>query len=143
MRAGFNGLRTDIREHAKLAAATTLGVGALFAVTFGSSADGPAHPVRHPEVEQFGAPTFGDYTHAAEPGPFLQRGAKVIVDCVAKGPIAAAPSAEGEWYHLVAPKTYAGEYVAANTFENGDTSGPLSSQPAVDPRVPHCPPAEK
>lgn len=94
---------------------------------------------RHEEIEQFGAETFADYTHASGIGPYLVKGAKVIVDCVATGPVAAAPSAKGKWYHMEAPNTDAGYFAAANTFENGDTSGPLSSQPAVDPAVPECP----
>lgn len=90
------------------------------------------------EIEQFGAPTFGDYEHAAEPGPYLPLHAKVLVSCVAQGPKAAAPSAEGLWYFIKAPAKFAGEFAAANTFENGDTSGPLSQQPAVDPRLGRC-----
>lgn len=107
----------------------------------GSSAEAPVKPAKpdpRVEVEQFGAPTFGDYRHAAEPGPFLPKGTKVLVRCVVQGPKAAAPSAEGVWYDIIGPKQFAGEYAAANTFENGDTSGPLSSQPAVDPRLDRC-----
>lgn len=93
----------------------------------------------HTEVQQFGAPTFADYIRVSGPGPYLPKGAEVEVDCVATGPIEAAPSAKGMWYHMTGPEPYAGYYAAANTFENGDTDGPLSEQPAVDPNVPFCP----
>lgn len=100
----------------------------------------------HVEVEQFGVDTFTDYAHAYGVGPRIPKGAHVIVDCLATGPLDAAPSAHGnpgekgaKWYHIEAPPEYAGRFAAANTFENGDTSGPLSSQPAEDPQVPDCP----
>jgi hypothetical protein len=101
---------------------------------------------RHTEIEQFGADTFTDYAHAYGIGPGLAQGAKVVVDCLATGPLQVAPSAHGnpgekgaKWYHIEAPAEYAGRFAAANTFENGDTTGPLSSQPAEDPAVPACP----
>lgn len=99
----------------------------------------------HPEVQQFGADTFVDYTDASGRGPKIPVGAVVIVDCLAIGPEAAAPTARGKWYHITDdPNTteddqWVGRFAAANTFENGDTSGPLESQPAVDPAVPPCP----
>jgi hypothetical protein len=58
---------------------------------------------------------------------------------LATGPDAAAPSTHGKWYHLTGPAEYAGRFAAANTFVNGDESGPLSQQPPVDPAVPACP----
>jgi len=94
---------------------------------------------RHEEIQQFGAGTFTDYVHAYGAGPPIPLGQHVTVDCVATGPVPAAPSAEGKWYHMTGPGEYAGYYSAANTFENGDTTGPLSSQPPVDPHVPACP----
>jgi hypothetical protein len=93
----------------------------------------------HTEIEQFEANSFADYVHVTGYGPRLLKGTRVDVDCVATGPVAAAPSAKGKWYHFEGPARFAGYYAAANTFENGDTSGPLSSQPAVDPKVPACP----
>ena len=93
----------------------------------------------HPETQQFGAQTFTDYEHAYGPGPRLPVGAVVDVDCLATGPEAAAPSVHGKWYHLTGPDPYTGYYAAANTFVNGDASGPLSEQPPVDPAVPNCP----
>lgn len=105
---------------------------------------------RHVEVEQFGAPTFEDYVHVSGPGPQIPIGTKVVVDCLETGPLAAAPSAHGnpgesgsKWYHMVDPPKYRGFSAAANTFENGDTSGPVSSQPAEDPAVPDCPPLHR
>jgi hypothetical protein len=103
---------------------------------------------QHTEVVQFevGTPTLLDYEHAANPGPRIPQGTEVKVDCLATGPLEAAPSAHGnpgekgaKWYHITRPAQYAGYFAAANTFENGDTSGPVSSQPAEDPKVPPCP----
>lgn len=105
-------------------------------VALAGCGDHPRH--EHVEIEQFGANTFMDYQHASGMGPYLDKGQKVEVDCLETGPVAAAPSAEGKWYRIVDPKEYKGLFVAANSFENGDTQGPLSSQPAVDPKVPNC-----
>lgn len=93
----------------------------------------------HEEIQQFGADTFTDYRRAAGKGPHLPKGVHVIVDCLAIGPIEAAESANRKWYHMTKPEQFAGRFAAANTFENGDTSGPLSDQPMVDPAVPLCP----
>lgn len=41
---------------------------------------------------------------------------KIKVNCIAFGPIAIAPTALGSWYHIVAPKEWAGEYSASNDF---------------------------
>ncbi len=89
----------------------------------------------HQETEQFGANTFRDYVNASGVGHHLEKGNKVDVDCLATGPVDAAPSAEGKWYHIESPEPYSGDYVAANTFENGNASNDV----AVDPRVPDCP----
>jgi hypothetical protein len=90
------------------------------------------------EVQQFGAPAFADITHASDPTVTIPQGKVVDVECVATGPIEAAPSAKGKWYRLAGE--YAGRFAATNTFENGSTTGSLESQPAVDPLVPPCPP---
>lgn len=100
---------------------------------------------KHREVQQFGADTFVEYRNASGVGPRLPKGTVILADCLATGPEEAAPSARGKWYHITDdPNTteddqWVGYFVAANTFENGDTSGPLESQPAVDPAVPSCP----
>lgn len=60
----------------------------------------------HIEIEQFGTSTFTDYTHAYGVGPKLAVGTKVIVDCIAIGPVAAAPSTNGKWYHIEGPEPY-------------------------------------
>jgi hypothetical protein len=104
-------------------------------------------PKTYKEVQQFGAPTFGDYEHAAEPGIKIPLGATVEVNCVEHGPVEAAPSTKGSWYHLTGPEPYGtgnNLYAATNTFWNQDTkpTGPLSEQLAVDPRVPNCDPAD-
>lgn len=91
---------------------------------------------RHPEIEQFGANTFANYFSASGQGPFLDIGARVVVDCIQIGPVAAAPSVHGKWYHLIGPETDRGYFVAANTFENGN---PNDMTLAVDPKVPDCP----
>ncbi len=93
----------------------------------------------YPEVQQFGADTFKDYATASGVGPHIMKGAEVRVYCVERGPVEAAPSVNGVWYLLSEPDEVNGLYVAANTFENGSTEGPLSEQPAVDPIVPECP----
>lgn len=100
----------------------------------------------HKEVQQQpSANTFADYEHVAGFGPEIKQGTEVAVDCLATGPVEAAPTADGKWYHLTTSpdvpgsEKYAGYFVAANTFENGDTSGELKDQPAVDPAVPDCP----
>ena len=94
---------------------------------------------RHVEKQQFGADTFVNYQNASGKGPRIPIGMEVVVDCVATGPVEAAPSAKGKWYHIIEPPELNGYYVAANTFENGDTSGPIEEQPAVDPNVKSCP----
>jgi hypothetical protein len=91
---------------------------------------------RHKEIEQFGANTFASYLNASGEGPHLEIGQAVVVDCLATGPEAAAPSVHGRWYHLIDPETYSGYFVAANTFENGN---PNDMTLAVDPKVPPCP----
>ena len=117
----------------------TAGLAAFALAACGSTASKTlSHRTGHVEIEQFGANAFRDYKSASEVGPYLLKGAHVRVDCLAKGPIDAAPSANGEWYHIIGPKPYVNEYAAANTFDNGDTHGPLKSQPAVDPKVPLC-----
>jgi hypothetical protein len=118
---------------------TFLGLGGLGIAGCGGSNDrSSGEQVRYPEIEQFGANTFKNYEHVDGVGYPLEIGQRVVVDCLASGPVAAAPSAEGKWYHIVAPEKYKDYYAAANTFENGDTSGPPSEQPAVDPNVPDC-----
>jgi hypothetical protein len=118
---------------------------------------------RHIETEQQSqAITFNNYEHASGVGPDITEHEQVTVDCRAIGPLDAAPSAHGNlqvvhlpdggtekqsanvavWYHMTGPARFAGRFVAANTFDNGDTSGPLNSQPAYDPSVPVCPPAK-
>ncbi len=95
---------------------------------------------RHVEIEKFGATTYTDYETVNQiHGPRLAKGTRVTVDCLATGPVDVAPSADGEWYHISSPVEYAGFFVAANTFKNGDDRGSLRSQPAVDPTVPSCP----
>lgn len=93
----------------------------------------------HRETQQFGADTFRDYDPVVGVGPRLPIGKVVVVDCLATGSVEAAPSADGKWYHIIGPKPYATLYAAANTFENGDTSGPVYTQPETDPNVPDCP----
>lgn len=94
---------------------------------------------RHVERQQFGADTFVNFENASGKGPRIPIGMEVVVDCVATGPVEAAPTAKGKWYHIIEPPELDGYYVAANTFENGDTSRPLNEQPPVDPNVKPCP----
>lgn len=103
-----------------------------------TSTSKPTPRKTYTEVQQFGANTFSDYKRAAGIGPYLPIQTVVQVDCLAIGPEEAAPSAHGKWYHIVGPQQWNNYYAAANTFENGDTTGPLSEQPAVDPAVPLC-----
>jgi|GEM_PF-4700525 len=84
--------------------------------------------------------TFVDYQDASNPGPVMEAGQGVGVDCYATGPVGAAPSNKtGQWYHLTGPLPFTGYFAATNAFENGDTTGPLSSQPVIDPVIPPCP----
>jgi hypothetical protein len=115
---------------------------------------------RHTEIEQStgGAETFVNYKHAAGQGPTIPLGDHVVVDCLATGPLSAAPSAHGnlrpvklpdgktepkdhgaKWYHVTAPAQFAGYFTASNAYDNGDIQGPLASQPAEDINVPACP----
>jgi hypothetical protein len=95
---------------------------------------------RHAEIQQFGANAFTNYYDASGIRARIRLGTKVLVDCLATGPKAAAPSTEGRWYHLQGPDPYTGLYAAANTFKNGDVRGvPLDQQNPVDPNVPKCP----
>lgn len=86
-----------------------------------------------------GADVFKSYATASGATGRLAAGATVVVTCVAKGPVEAAPSAKGTWYQIAEPGVLAGQYVAANAFLNvTDRSIPFEKQPAVDPRVPAC-----
>jgi len=128
-----------MRFEGPITGVVTVGLAAFALAACGSTSNKTlSHRTGHVEIEQFGAPTFGDYQSVSDVGSYLLKGTRVTVDCLAKGPVDAAPSADGEWYHITGPKPYANEYAAANTFDNGDTHGPLKSQPAVDPKVPLC-----
>lgn len=133
----FNKLR--INPNILLAGRVVLATGTLALTACGGHHDAAASKGRqYTEIEQFGADTFHSYKNASGIGPHLDVHQSVTVDCLAIGPVNAAPSTEGKWYHITSPGRYAGMYAAANTFENGDTSGPVSSQPDVDPDVPNC-----
>jgi len=105
-------------------------------VTVTTPGPGATAPHEYVETEQFGADTFANYRNASGKGPHLDVGARVVVDCLQTGPVAAAPSVHGKWYHLIAPEADRGYYVAVNTFENGN---PNDMTLAVDPKVPPCP----
>jgi hypothetical protein len=105
------------------------------ATTPGPGATGP-HEYVETEQSESGADTFANYRDASRKGPHLDVGARVVVDCLQIGPVAAAPSVHGKWYHLIGPEADRGYYVAANTFENGN---PNDMTLAVDPNVPECP----
>lgn len=128
----FEGLR--LRERSLSARGQACVAAGVFMLA-GCGGHAQAKKELHSEIEQFGANTFTDFNNASGIGPYLKIGAKVVVDCIATGPVDAAPSVHGKWYHIEGPKPYSNLYVAANTFENGN---PNDMSLAVDPNVPVC-----
>ncbi len=87
-------------------------------------------------------PTYVNPSNAqAGEGPYLRKGAKVIVDCAIKGPAGVMQSNENTWwYHVEQPKQgYGGYYVPAASMRSKTDKGPRRFWPVVDPAVPNCP----
>jgi hypothetical protein len=146
-----------------MAASTSMAAESCNSVADGGGSTGTAKALlkgsSHSETEQQAcATTFLDYENASGVGPGISQNTKIVVDCFESGPLTASSSAEGnlsevhlpngktekadhqdEWYHIVSPTAYAGKFVASNTFDNGDTTGPITSQPTHDINVPTCP----
>ncbi len=101
----------------------------------------------HVEVSQYGADTFKDYRNTSGKGGHIDVGQRVLVDCVVlDGPLEAAPSARGLWYHGIGPDdqtfgfTVAGRFLPANTFWNQEPPQPPDHNQPYDALVPQCPP---
>ena len=84
-----------------------------------------------------GVSAFMNYYFATGKNPHrIPYDEKIKVNCVAYGPVAMAPTALGTWYHIVAPKEWAGEYTASNVFyNNGNASINMPNENVIDPRL--------
>lgn len=92
------------------------------------------------------APTYVNPADAqAGQGPYLRKGAKVIVDCAVNGPAGVIRS-NGKntwWYHIEQPEHgYGGYFVPADAMRSKTDKGPRKFWPVVDPSVPNCPAPE-
>lgn len=93
----------------------------------------------HTAVSQYGPETFDSYIDASGIGPTIKPGDAITVDCYVIGPVEAAPSAKGKWYHIIGPPQLAGDFAATNTFYNQEKPELPDENNAVDPRIPACP----
>lgn len=98
----------------------------------------PSVQMTYLEIQQIGTDTYEDYRDASVKGPHIEIGQLIGVVCVETIPVEADRHVEAKLYLIATPRELEGKFADASTFVRGNTDGPLSEQPAVDPAVPAC-----